>query len=53
MVTAFYVVLFAIGTAFGSFLNVVTLRYQPVRSVFSMKALGLSAQAGGLCNCQR
>ena len=52
MVTAFYVVLFAIGTAFGSFLNVVTLRYQPGRSVFSMKALGLSAQAGGRSHCQ-
>lgn len=40
MVTLFYVCLFAIGAAFGSFLNVVTLRYRPERSVFSMKALG-------------
>ncbi|MFH1192862.1 MAG: prepilin peptidase [Candidatus Jorgensenbacteria bacterium] len=36
----FYVALFMFGLAVGSFLNVVTLRYRPERSVFSMKALG-------------
>lgn len=40
MVALFYVCLFALGTAFGSFLNVLTLRYQPERSAFSATVLG-------------
>jgi len=40
MVFLFYVVLFVLGLATGSFLNVLTLRYQPERSAFSRKALG-------------
>lgn len=34
------VILFLFGTAFGSFLNVVALRYNPERSVFSLAPIG-------------
>ncbi|MFH1161906.1 MAG: prepilin peptidase [Candidatus Jorgensenbacteria bacterium] len=40
MEAVFYATLFILGLATGSFLNVLTLRYQPERSVFSRKALG-------------
>lgn len=35
----FFFVLFVVGTAFGSFLNVLTLRYRPERSVFARPSL--------------
>ncbi len=37
---SFFFLLFALGTAFGSFLNVLTLRYRPERSAFNAAALG-------------
>lgn len=41
----FYAILFALGLAAGSFLNVVSLRYDPNRSVFALDAIG------GRSNC--
>lgn len=51
METLFYAVLFVFGLAAGSFVNVLTLRYRPVRGFFSKESLGLSAQAGGRSRC--
>lgn len=40
MTTVFYIALFVLGLAAGSFLNVLTLRYRPERGFFSRAAWG-------------
>lgn len=40
METIFFIALFSIGTAFGSFINVLSLRYHPERGVFARQNIG-------------
>jgi len=50
METVFFIALFGIGVAFGSFINVLSLRYRPERGVFTRASIGGRSRCDG---CKR